>query len=238
MTLGEKIILLRKGKNLTQEQFAEILEVSRQSVSKWESDTAYPEMNKLKEIAKFFNVSFDYLLNEDEATVVPAQEEVKEIKTNFFASKRAVYIYYSVGKLILFLILFTMPILQCEVSSVINGMFEGFTHTSYISFNCYNILGAGNYEAGNIFFLLAFFSLLLNVGLGILYPFFPNKKIKRARFITSILFPCLLVLVAAIILSNILFGCIMLTIIAFADVIIFHFLEKKYLLLEEPKKAL
>ena len=47
MTLGEKLSKLRKEYNYTQEQLADILGVSRQSISKWESDIAYPETDKL-----------------------------------------------------------------------------------------------------------------------------------------------------------------------------------------------
>lgn len=65
MTLGEKIAKQRKELNYTQEQLADILGVSRQSVSKWESDIAYPETDKLIEIGKLFDCSMDYLLKEN-----------------------------------------------------------------------------------------------------------------------------------------------------------------------------
>ena len=65
MTLGEKLSKLRKEYNYTQEQLADILGVSRQSISKWESDIAYPETDKLVKIGKLFECSMDYLLNED-----------------------------------------------------------------------------------------------------------------------------------------------------------------------------
>ncbi len=65
MTFGEKISKLRKENNYTQEQLAEILGVSRQSVSKWESDIAYPETEKLIKMGKLFECSMDYLLNDD-----------------------------------------------------------------------------------------------------------------------------------------------------------------------------
>ena len=65
MTLGEKLSKLRKEYNYTQEQLAEILGVSRQSISKWESDIAYPETEKLIELGKLFECSMDYLLKED-----------------------------------------------------------------------------------------------------------------------------------------------------------------------------
>ena len=65
MTFGEKLAKLRKENNYTQEQLAERLEVSRQSVSKWESDVAYPETDKLIRIARLFGCSVDYLLKEE-----------------------------------------------------------------------------------------------------------------------------------------------------------------------------
>ncbi len=65
MTLGEKIAKQRKELNYTQEQLAEILDVSRQSISKWESDQTYPETDKLIELGKVFDCSMDYLLKEE-----------------------------------------------------------------------------------------------------------------------------------------------------------------------------
>ena len=63
--LGENIKTLRQQKGYSQNTLAEQLNVSRQSVSKWELGDSYPEVNKLKDIAIFFNVSTDYLLNYD-----------------------------------------------------------------------------------------------------------------------------------------------------------------------------
>ena len=65
MSLGENLQFLRKKENITQEQLAEQLEVSRQSVSKWESDTTYPEMDKLMQICEIFRCSMDDLLKKD-----------------------------------------------------------------------------------------------------------------------------------------------------------------------------
>lgn len=65
MTFGEKISKPRKEYNYTQEQFADMLGVSRQSVSKWESDIAYPETDKLIKMGKLFDCSMDYLLKEN-----------------------------------------------------------------------------------------------------------------------------------------------------------------------------
>ena len=54
--------LVRKEKGLTQEQLAEMLAVSRQAVSKWESDNGYPETDKLLEMAKKLEVPLDFLM--------------------------------------------------------------------------------------------------------------------------------------------------------------------------------
>lgn len=68
MSLGQNLQFLRKRDNITQEQLAEALEVSRQSVSKWESDTTYPEMDKLLQLANLFHCSLDDLVQKDVST--------------------------------------------------------------------------------------------------------------------------------------------------------------------------
>ncbi len=67
MTLGNKLSKLRKENNYTQEQLADLLGVSRQAISKWESDITYPETDKLIRISKLFHCTTDYLLLEEEA---------------------------------------------------------------------------------------------------------------------------------------------------------------------------
>ena len=62
MTTGEKIYECRKREGMTQEDLAEKLGVSRQSVSKWEADAAFPETEKILMLCKLFNVSADELL--------------------------------------------------------------------------------------------------------------------------------------------------------------------------------
>lgn len=65
MTLGNKLAKLRKENNYTQEQLAQILGVSRQAVSRWESDTVYPEMEKLIRLGQLYDCSMDYLLKDE-----------------------------------------------------------------------------------------------------------------------------------------------------------------------------
>ncbi|MEZ3508645.1 MAG: helix-turn-helix domain-containing protein [Lachnospiraceae bacterium] len=65
MSLGENLQFLRKKHNITQEQLAEQLEVSRQSVSKWESDSSYPEMDKILQLCNLFHCGVDDLVQKD-----------------------------------------------------------------------------------------------------------------------------------------------------------------------------
>lgn len=62
MTFGERLYELRNKNNLSQEELAEVLDVSQQSISKWENDKAYPEMTRLLFMSDYFDVSLDYLM--------------------------------------------------------------------------------------------------------------------------------------------------------------------------------
>lgn len=64
---GENLQFYRKQKDLTQEQLAEKLEVSRQTISKWESGTSYPEMEKLLQLCDLFSCSMDVLMRKNAA---------------------------------------------------------------------------------------------------------------------------------------------------------------------------
>ena len=69
MSLGENLQFLRKKNDITQEQLAERLDVSRQSVSKWESDTTYPEMEKLVQLCQMFHLRMDDLIQKDVSSI-------------------------------------------------------------------------------------------------------------------------------------------------------------------------
>lgn len=66
MTFGEKLLRLRSDAGLSQDKLAEMLEVSRQSVSKWERDEAMPDTDKIVFISKIFSVSTDSLLKDED----------------------------------------------------------------------------------------------------------------------------------------------------------------------------
>ncbi|MCI9639060.1 MAG: helix-turn-helix transcriptional regulator [Emergencia sp.] len=65
MEIGNKIAKVRKEMNLTQEQLAERMQVTRQTVSRWESQTVYPEMEKIVMLSEILGVSCDYLLHDN-----------------------------------------------------------------------------------------------------------------------------------------------------------------------------
>lgn len=86
MTLGEKLAKLRREQNYTQEQLAQLLGVSRQAVSHWESDLAYPETEKLLRLGKLYHCSMDYLLNE-EVEAPQAQQRRIGLRDLYFERK-------------------------------------------------------------------------------------------------------------------------------------------------------
>lgn len=75
MTLGEKLRQARKAAGLTQEQLSEKLMVSRQAITKWESDKGMPDVSNLKALAALLNVSVDYLLDDGEEMTAPMLRE-------------------------------------------------------------------------------------------------------------------------------------------------------------------
>lgn len=80
MELSEKIQKLRKEHNLTQEQFAEKLFVSRTAVSKWETGRGMPSMESLQMIARLFHITLDELLSTEEIVVIAESENKENIK--------------------------------------------------------------------------------------------------------------------------------------------------------------
>ena len=82
MEFNEKLQNLRKQRGLTQEELAEKLYVSRTAISKWESGRGYPNIESLKAIAKFFEVTVDELLSTDEILTI-AEEDNKQKEKHF-----------------------------------------------------------------------------------------------------------------------------------------------------------
>ena len=88
MTLGEKIYELRSQRNLSQGDLANELNVSRQSISKWENDNSTPDLEKIIKLTEIFNVSLDELIkNEEKEVVANTLEENLTLQTNIREKK-------------------------------------------------------------------------------------------------------------------------------------------------------
>ena len=81
MEFSEKLQELRKSRNLTQEELAEALFVSRTAVSKWESGRGYPNIDSLKEISRYFSVTIDDLLSGEKLLSLAQRENRSNIRS-------------------------------------------------------------------------------------------------------------------------------------------------------------
>lgn len=100
MSIGNKLAEARKKQNLTQEQLAERLGVTRQAVSRWESDAAYPETDKIVRMARLLNVSCDYLLRDDIAAgnaEAPPPDPVTRLLKQAVGRRVHLYFYDDAG---------------------------------------------------------------------------------------------------------------------------------------------
>lgn len=90
MSLGDKLISLRKKSGLSQEEVAEKLGVSRQTISKWETNQTVPELIKAKLLSQLYNVSYDYLIigNDISGDVTSIEMIVDEIDWTSAWSKK------------------------------------------------------------------------------------------------------------------------------------------------------
>lgn len=85
MTLSDRLQKLRKTHNLSQEQLAEKLDVSRQAISKWESGQANPDINNLLKLSNIYEVSTDYILlgKETDSQIVVEEKIIYKEKKGF-----------------------------------------------------------------------------------------------------------------------------------------------------------
>ena len=86
MTFKEKLVILRKSKGLTQDEFASFVGVSRQAVYKWECGQSYPEVPKLLEMKLLFNITIDELL--DDSIDIPVPEKKKRTRISKEAKEK------------------------------------------------------------------------------------------------------------------------------------------------------
>lgn len=152
MTTGEKLQNLRKENNYTQEELADILGVSRQSVSKWESDVAFPETDKLITLAKLYHCTVDYLLNSDngnrETSIVVLG------KNKGYNKKKLPFLITTLSVSLFTFIMFSIPWFEVHVQ-IYNPWYGTITElTGWTTF--YQVIFSTQYRIGNVFALLSF----------------------------------------------------------------------------------
>ena len=112
MNLGERLFELRKAKNLTQDDVAEKLNVSRQTVSKWETDQSTPDFDKIVPLCELFEIGVDELLTgkkpveEKKQENVLTKQEVKEKSAKVVSS--SVFLYF----LAIIVLIVSIPVLN------------------------------------------------------------------------------------------------------------------------------
>ena len=107
MTIGERLLKLRKEKNISQEELANVLNVSRQTISKWETDQTTPDFDKIVPLCEYFNITSDELLS--------GKKDIIKEKNNNIRSKFAANLAISVGLYIIsiiFIIFFSAALNQ------------------------------------------------------------------------------------------------------------------------------
>ena len=116
MKFGENLYNLRKAAKMSQEKLAEKMEVTRQSVSKWENGESYPEMEKIMKLCDVFHCKINDLVHEDMTDIDSLDEEIKMSVVKFKEEKqkkikgisKAIYILARIGKILLTI---TIPII-------------------------------------------------------------------------------------------------------------------------------
>lgn len=138
MTMGEKILALRKARSWSQEELAERIGVTRQAVSRWESDSAKPDADKIIAVCDLFGVSADYLLR-DQYSGENSFAQAEPQPTNALAAKaqsmtlREWYVFATT--LISGLMLFALKLIYiCKNTNYYFQDIYGVTHTGYQGF--------------------------------------------------------------------------------------------------------
>lgn len=93
MTIGERLLKLRKEKNISQEELANVLDVSRQTVSKWETDQSTPDFDKIIPLCEYFGITSDELLTGNQNIKEAKKENVKSNFARNIAISVMLYIF-------------------------------------------------------------------------------------------------------------------------------------------------
>lgn len=130
MKFGDNLKKLRKLRKLSQEELAFKVGVSRQSVSKWETGEAYPEMNNILELCKIFHCNINDLIHEDMSDIDSLDEEIKMNVVKFKKDKqkkmkgisKAIYILSRIGKIISIIGIIIVAIVMLLIPFTINNI--------------------------------------------------------------------------------------------------------------------
>lgn len=120
MSLGENIYRLRTERNMSQGDLAEALEVSRQSISKWETDGAVPELDKLMKLAELFGVSLDELVT-GKTPEMPGDPPPKAVASQVAAERQGMPVRTAVA-IALFCLAFAFAVLFMAVGQFLAGL--------------------------------------------------------------------------------------------------------------------
>ncbi|MCX4249738.1 MAG: helix-turn-helix transcriptional regulator [Bacilli bacterium] len=109
MKFGENLYNLRKSAKMSQEKLAEKMNVSRQSVSKWENGESYPEMEKIMKLCSIFHCKINDLVHEDMSDIDSLDEDIKMSVVKFKEEKqrkikaisKAIYVLSRIGKILI-----------------------------------------------------------------------------------------------------------------------------------------
>ena len=121
MNLGEKILHLRKLSGMSQEELASQITVSRQAISKWELGESIPDTDNVVQLCRLFNVSADYLLNDD----VESDMDIPVVRENSDRLKKKytlILMYIVIGLFFLFLIVFGI-ISRSYLAAIVGAIF-------------------------------------------------------------------------------------------------------------------
>lgn len=110
MTIGERLYQLRKERNLSQEDLANELDVSRQSISKWETDQSMPDFDKIIALCQYFGITTDELLTGHKDILEAKEINIKSNYARNLAIAVGLYIFSAVA-LIIFAAGFDKPII-------------------------------------------------------------------------------------------------------------------------------
>lgn len=203
MNFSEKIQKLRKQNNLTQEELAEKLFISRTAISKWESGKGYPSIDVLKQISVLFDISVDNLLSSEQILELAEQDKMSKLKKNNGL------IFGAIDLLIIFMII--LPLYASTVNQYIYSvsLFAKKDLLSYIK----------------ISYLIGYISLIIIGIIEIILSVFGKDKIKKCINIISLVLHFVVILF--LIMTKEPYACSLLFILFVFKIVLYFISEKR-----------